>query len=364
MLDTVVMTTESLTTEQYAIIMPQLQLRTGTSLVTGEVGYERYVQTLAVPTTGAQLRSTVDTAKWVKMPGEKAPHKVAMKSLRIEGSVHKAMHGHNVYGGEPDPQEGLRFMLALVAEMLSCDLPSLDHWKVSRIDFAASFDLASLENVRGWIRAKSLVVYPRRAVDFFGDLGLQAVGTTTTLRAYAKGPQFHKEGGYQALLKAQDPSRAFEVARIADRTLRCEVEVKAPKLEKLIDNASDLTEGTLRSIYEEEWRKLLRPIDSDSRLAHTAIEVANRLSASYPDNWISLYLVWCTLAVRGEGWYRQHIDRSTWSKQRRKLEAASVSWESTNVLTIDAPEDVQGFFPSLEEPRRLREVLPYQRVAS
>jgi len=364
MIDTVVLVTEHLTPEQYQIIMPQLQLRTGTSLVTGEVSYERYVESLAVPRTGAQIRVTVDTAKWIKMPGEKSPHKILMNSLRIEGSVHKAMHGHNVYGGEPSPQDCLPWLLATVGEMLSCKLPNLEWWKVCRIDFAASFDLGNLENVRGWIRAKSLVVYPRRQVDFFGDLGLQAVGTTTTLRAYAKGTQFHKEGGYQALLKATSPDRAFEVSRIADRTLRCEVEVKAPKLDKLINNASDLTEGTLRSIYEEEWRKLLRPIDSESRMAHTALEVANRLAASFPDNWIGLYMVWCTLAVRGEGWYRQHVDRSTWSKQRRKLEAASVSWESTNVLTIDSPTDVQDFFPSLDEARRISEILPYERVAS
>lgn len=146
--------------------------------------------------------------------------------------------------------------------------------------------------------------------------------------------------------------------------LRCEIEVKPPKLEKLIENASDLTEGTLRSIYDEEWRKLLRPIDSDSRMVHTAAEVASRLEATYPDGWGQLFLVWCCLAIQGEAWYRRTFDASTFRKNRAKLEAAEVSWESTNVLKIDAPADLQNFYPGLSESRRLTEVLPYERVAS
>lgn len=363
MLDTVVLTTEHLTEEQYQHIQLQLQARSGVEPATGEVKYLRYVSSLAVPTTGSVLRVTVDTAKWVKMPGERNPYRIAMKSLRIEGSVHKAMHSHNVYGGEPDPQAGLAWFVATVGAMLSCPLPALEWWKVNRIDFAAAFDLGSLANVRGWIRAKSLVVYPRREMEFFSDLGFRAVGTSTTLKCYAKGPQFHKEGGYHALLKASNPDHAFEVSRIADRVLRCEVEVKTPKLESMIENASELTEGALRFVYETEWRKLLRPIDSDSRMAHTAMEVASRLTSRYPDNWFSLYLIWLALAVRGEQWYRQQVAASTWRAQRAKLEAACVSWENTNILTLDGPEDIQTFYPALSEARLLSEVLPYTKAS-
>lgn len=362
MLDTVVLTTESLTTAQYQHIQMQLQARSGVEPSTGEVKYLRYVASPAIPSTGAIVRMTVDTAKWVKMPGEKAPYRVACKSLRVEGSVHKAMHGHNVYGGEPDPQAAMAWLIKAVAALLSCDLPPLERWQCARVDFAASFDLGTLANVRGWIRAKSLVVYPRREMEFYSDLGFIARGTTTTVRAYAKGPQFHKEGGYKQLLMCSSPDHAFEVSRIADRTLRCEIECKPPKLAQF-SSAADITEGWLRSVYEEEWRKLLRPIDSDTRLVHTAVEVANRLASCYPDHWLSLYLVWCGLAIRGEQYYRQNVPSSTWREQRRKLETASVSWTETDVLTLNSPANVASFYPALDEPRHLDEVLPYERVA-
>lgn len=359
MLDTVVLTTEHITSAQYTVIQEQLQARSGTCMATGEVEYLRFVASIAVPTSGATLRCTVDTAKWVKEPGMKSPRRVQCKSLRVEGSIHKAMHIHNVYGGEPDPLPAFRWLIDQVSSLLEVELPSIEHWQVNRVDFAASFDLASLDNVRGWIRAKSLVVYPRREVNFYSDLGLESKGTTTTLRAYAKGPQFHKEGGYSRMLQMSTPDRAFEVSRIAQSVLRCEIELKPPKLEALITSAADLTETMLRDIYEAEWRKFLRPLTDDDQLAHTAVEVCSRLQSAYHDAWLSLYQVWCLLAVRGEQWYRQHVAASTWRGQRAKLEAAHVSWESTNVLTIDAPEDVCAFFPSLTEPRRLTERLPY-----
>jgi hypothetical protein len=364
MLDTVTMTTEALAAGDYASIQEQLQLRTGVQMATGEEKYARYVATMAVPSTGAQLRFTVETAKWVKLPGERQPYKVlGMKSLRVEGSIHKAMHGHNVYGGPVEPQAALSWLVNLVAAMLSCPMPDLDKWYIRRLDVAESFDLGSLENVRGWIRAKSLVVYPRRTVHFWGDSGFIAEGTTTTLRAYAKGIQFHAEGGYKSLLQCRDASYAFEVARLAERTLRCEVEIKPPIWDKREDTgrADTITREWLQQeMYHGQWRKFLRPIDSDSRMVHTAVEVEARLRSVYddPGRVLNLYLVWCVLAIRGEGWYRTQVAGSTWRRQRAALEKAYISWESTNVLTIDCPGQLQNFFPGLDASERLTEVLP------
>src|SRR6185312_13784550 len=122
------------------------------------------------------------------------------------------------------------------------------------------------------------------------------------------------------------PEVAFEVSQMADKILRCEVEIKAPKLEAHPSKGrADLVtrEWLHEEMYDKEWRKFLRPIDSDSRMVHTAVEVANRLLHTYPDGWLSLYMVWCILAVRGEGWYRTQVGASTWRHNRAKLEKAA-----------------------------------------
>lgn len=365
MLDTITLITEALTPEDYTIIQEQLQLRTGVQMATGEEKFSRYVATLASPNTGAQIRFTVETSRWVKLPGMRGPYKVpGLKTFRVEGSIHKAMLGHNVYGGPKEPEDAIAWFLVMASEILSLPLPDLDKWYVKRLDWAESFDLGSLDNVRGWIRAKSLVVYPRREVHFWGDVGFIADGTTTTLRAYAKGPQFHSEGGYKSLLQCADAEYAYNVSKLAEKVLRCEVEIKPDVLEKLEDKgrADTITRQWLeRTMYEEQWKKFLRPIDSDSRMAHTAVEVEKRLRDTYGDDsvtMLSLYMVWCTLAVRGEAWYRRQIHRSTWYKQRKALESACISWESTNVLTLDAPQSIQDFFPGLDAPERLTALLP------
>lgn len=368
MLDTIVMTTEYLTEDQYLLIQDQLQARSGVEPATGEVKYLRYVGSMAVPSTGSILRLTVDTAKWVKMPGERAPYRVASKTFRVEGSIHKGMHGHNVYGGPVDPQKAMAWLLIEVSCLLGVEMPELEHWFVRRLDVAECFDLGSLDNVRGWIRAKSLVVYPRREVHFWGDIGISVPGTTTHLRAYAKGPQFHKEGGYQSLLKCRSAETAFNVSRLADKVLRCEVEIKAPKLEKLPEKgrADTITREWLeQEVYDAEWRKFLRPIDRDSRVAHTSTEVFSRLQSTYDDSSLvaRLYMVWCVLAVTGEKFYRDLVGRTSAYDSLQKLRKADVSWESTNVLTIDGPTSLQNFAPLLGAIERLTEVLPLERVA-
>lgn len=361
MLDTIRIWTEHLTPGDYVTITEQLQTRVGLS-PTGETTFTLYTAPLAAPVTGAIVKVQVTTAKWIRRPGEKAPYKVdGINSLSIQGSVTKSMHGHNVYGGPREPQEALQWMVNLVSLMLDVELPELDHWFVDRLDISESFDLGSLDNVRGWIRSKSLVVYPRREIEWFGDSGFRAPGTTTTIKAYAKGPEFHREGGYKALITSHGAATAFEVSRVAERTLRAEVEIKEPLLAKQPNNAraDGITQEWIEGVYEDEWRKLLRPIDSDSRMVHTAVEVYSRLQATYDDTTkcLNLYLVWCLLAVRGETFYRSQVGSSTWRRQRTALENAYISWHDTNVLTIDGPESLQQFSPLLNAPQRITEIL-------
>src|SRR6185437_16965905 len=121
MLDTIVMTTEALTEAHYQIIQNQLQARSGVEPATGEVKYLRYVASVAIPATGASIRFTVDTAQWIKMPGERSPYRVEKKSFRVEGSIHKAMQGHNVYGGPVNPQEAIWWLVNQTACLLQCE---------------------------------------------------------------------------------------------------------------------------------------------------------------------------------------------------------------------------------------------------
>ncbi len=356
MYDTVVLTTEGLTPEHWRHIEDQLQARYGVNAGTGEVDYLHYVSTILIPESACPVRLTVRTAKWIKMPGAKEPRKVdGIKSIRVEASLHRAMLGHNCFGGPDRFLPACRWLICRIAELLETTLPCADGWLVRRIDVAECFDLGSEDAVRAWIRSKSLIVYPRRQVHFWGDVGFGAPGTTTDLRAYAKGIQLRTVGGYKALCQIRKYDEAVEVMALATRCIRCELEIKADVWDRTPATVNTIDDEAMHLMYDRDWAKFIRPLDSDGCIARTPIEVEHRLQAAYPTGWLGLYGVWCQLAVRGEGWYRQHIGGSTWRTQRAKFERARISWTDSNILSLSGPLDLADFCPTRDSSYRLSE---------
>lgn len=356
MYDTVVLSTEHMAPEDWTAIQDQMQMRSGTSMATGEVEYIHYTLNLVIPQTNCPVRLTIRTAKWMRFPGEKSPRKVdGMRSLRIECSLHRAMLGHNCFGGPTEFQPACKWLIHQLGVLLQVWLPDLPAWRVHRVDVAECFDLGSEEAVRGWIRARTLGYYPRRTLHFWSDLGFSADGTTTCLRAYAKGPEFH-ESMYGAYLKVASVADAFMVSERARSILRCEVEIKASVLEALESNAIPaLSDEYLHGIYDREWDKFTRNKEQDDTLAHTAIDVEMQLRAYAPGALASLYPIWCLLAVRGETFYRTLVSGSTWRRQRRELEAAGIDWMHTDVSSLSADSPV-GFIPCRSAQERLTDV--------
>ena len=363
MLDTVVLVTTRPPEAGWEALCVKLQARRGskTDGDTGEVteDYVHYSATLALPKTNGQVRIQVRTSQWVVRPGEKTPSKIDIWSLRLEASLHKAMLGHNVFGGPLAILSSCRYLVAAVGTVLEVALPAADIWQIRRLDIAQSFDLHSLDNVLGWIRSKSLASYPRRTVHFWGSLGFTADGTTTCVRAYAKGPQLDKEGGFTGLCKVMPAHEAFNVNAIAQRILRTEVEIKAAVWDKTPTTVAEADEGWLDEQYSKAWQTFLRLPEKGAELAHTALEAELRLRATYGDTgYVALYAVWCMVALRGEDWYRRQVPASTWRHQRGRLETAGITWLGTDVLLLSAPGDIRDFAPTLDSPNRLSSVAP------
>lgn len=353
MYDTIVIVTEHPPVQGWQVLTEQLQARYGVNAGTGEVDYTHYTATLSIPVSASTVRLQVRTAKWITHPGEHAPRKVdGLWSLRLECSLHKALQGHNCFHGPTKLLPTVAWLISYLSDQLGLALPDPDRWYIRRLDVAEAFDLESLDNVRGWIRAKSLIAYPRRVVHFWGDMGLSTSGSTTVLRAYAKGPQLASEGGITQLAKVYPPERCTDIAARANRILRAECEIKAPIWDKMARTVTELDDAWAHSYYDEQWRKFMRPPADASALHHTATAVEQALQYEYPGAWLDLYQVWCTLATRGEQWYRLHVSSQTWRRQRQRLERAHCSWTDTDVLSLSR-HDYLDFSPTLDSPQRI-----------
>jgi hypothetical protein len=278
--------------------------------------------------------------------------------LIVEGSIHKAMLGHNVYGGPRDIQAALSWYISQLQDWYQTDIPCMQEWSVQRLDIAETFDMGSEDNVIAWINSRKLATYPRRNVQFYGSSGLLAVGSTTTLRAYAKGLEHYQHGGHKEL-RRQEPDKAGEVAEIAKRHLRCELQVNKEKLRDMFPDTAQcgtIDREGINSLYDTEWGKFVRESKFDSPVIRCSQDVYCALNDDCPDTALGMYQAWVMLAIHGEEWYRSKISKSVWYRQSATLKRLSISWFGTDILTSDTP--IADFVPSMMDARRDKGVHP------
>jgi hypothetical protein len=280
--------------------------------------------------------------------------------LVLEGSVHKAMLGHNIEGGPSDVLAAIRWLVADVGERLGVELPTADSWLVRQADWAEVYDLgynAALEYVQGLNQA----VYPRRKPQRY-DTGLIAPGGTTTVKVYLKGPEFLKHDAKR--FRAVAPPKVVEkLASRANCLIRLEVAVKARKLDEDFNGSprvDQLSETYLIALYDREIRRLLREGASSMETVRNAKEVRRRLGEVYPAGLASsLFATWVGFSALGEKESRENMKRRTFYLHRKQLQDAGISWHGADVAIVNRTSLIPvGFSPVRGDARRLTTVDP------
>ncbi|MDQ2830919.1 MAG: phage/plasmid replication protein, II/X family [Chloroflexota bacterium] len=293
--------------------------------------------------------------------------------LQVEGSIHKALLGHNVYGGPSDLLAPVRWLVDFIADHAGVALADGGQWKARRIDWAHVYDLGSFEAVQEFVSYFDHAEFPRRQVGRYGHESLMVAGDTTTVKLYHKGPEF----------QAHDRAR---VARFDDATglhlranmlLRCEVEVRAPVLDDTghfpSPAVADLNVGEIERIHSRDMGRLLRQGAAEMRTVRTAKAVKQRLQSQYtPAMARALYGTWLELSAMGEDTVKAGLSRPTFYRHRKQLVDAGCSWHDSNVKLDDRVRLVPaGFVPLPHDERladreadRVTELLaPYRRSA-
>lgn len=374
MLDTVKLRSPCLTEGQARAVESCLQRRTCLDLSTGEVLYEFTSGPLA-GTWDHRVSVQVERSEWRVFPGQRQPeHVKTAPYLMVEGSVHKAMLGHNVFGGTRDLAAAIRWFVDDLGEKMGVQLPPAALWRLRRVDWAHLFDLGSVEAVQEFIGYMHNTKYARRKVSRFEDEALMVAGTTTSVKLYHKGPEFQKHDRK----RVRGHTEVDKLQAIANNLLRCEVEIHARTLDEEYPEPGAATVNTvtvewIENLYDRDLGRLLREGASDMRIVRTATAVRRRLYETYTDAQASaLWGTWLELSAMGEGSARARLPRRTFYDHRKKLRAAGCSWHNGDVK-LDTrvrlvPED---FTPSRFDPRccdqeapRVAELLAPYRVAS
>jgi hypothetical protein len=294
--------------------------------------------------------------------------------LVVEGSVHKALMGHNVYGGPCDVLSAATWFIAHLAMRLGCELPDAAGWQVRRIDWAEIYGLPYVA-IEQYVHGLNNAAFPRRSVARYGDESLSCPGTTSTVKVYHKGPEFSKHD-YRRLKARIAVDELLNLQNRANDLLRVEVAVKARKLDDDFGHAplvSELDEAYLLAIYDREVARLLREGGPTMKTVRKHHEVRDRLYEKYEERLAGLLFgTWFQLAALGEKVTREKMADSTFRRHRSQLQEAGVAWHGADVHVVEVASILPGDFSPVrsdprrvvgEDPRVIEQLAPFRRVA-
>jgi hypothetical protein len=261
--------------------------------------------------------------------------------LWMEGSVHKAMLGHNIWGGPRELAPAVSWLVSDVSRRLGLELPEWSGWDLMRADWAETYDLGTFDHCQDYIRSLNSCRFPRREPQRYGDNSLSFPGRTTAVRIYHKGPEFAGES-YRRLSRVFSREELQQLAEMSHRTLRVEVSVKRPKITEyhpLNSKIPHIATDFIRNIHDKEIKKVIREADSDLTIVRDSQAVLRRLSTVYAgrDRLVrSLFSTWVQLSALGENTVKAQMKEWSFYNHRGKLLKAGCSWTGSDVRVLDA----------------------------
>lgn len=313
---------------------------------------------------------------WVKRKSGRLDEVPCPPYLMVECSIPKMLYGQNVYGCLEDFQAACALLHQVLERKLRVKLPEVARWRVQRVDWAENYRLP-YQAVQEFFEGIYHIAFPRRRMQKHGEHSVFVPGTTTTIKLYHKGPEFHEHDGARlrtqvsAILRASLGNRmkpheierkarryVHALQRLANGRLRVEVEIKAEKLDYDFETrprVADVATDYLKSVHDAEISRLLREGATATNTVRSSLAVRDRLFASYsPRQASTLYAFWVELARHADFEVKDRRSRSTFYRLRKQLEHAGVSWFATDLQAIERQGTLlpADFSPVRSDPRR------------
>jgi len=268
-------------------------------------------------------------------------------TLRIEGSAHRHIMGHNVYGGPHDVVAAARYMIAVCEAWLGIELPEWSSWRLNRVDLAWVFDLGSELAAFKFIRDQAVAWQTTSASRSLP----RSYGTSVyvdRMVLYSKGAEIRKHGKPTWMSNA-----AYgELLLRACSLVRSEVRYRRRDIERITySTLKQLDSGLLAGNASQKLSKFGRTTSESMETVRTIETVTSRLNEHYTTaRAASLVGTWFKLATIGEVATRAGMSRPTYFRHVAELKAVGVSWSGTNVFVAD-PAPYGSFVLSAWSPQ-------------
>ena len=359
MIDTLKLKKRLVDERQAAVVEQRCETLMRWSNETGEERF-RFVNGTLPGSWSTNIAVNVRREEWKRFPATRSSKAQTVlvncsPYLTIEGSVHKALLGHNVFGGPLEPAPAAAWYADYVCDLLGISSGEIADWTCTRVDAAEAWEFGQYEVVEEFIHSMRVARYPRRQPHLYGDTGILFGSTNVAVKAYHKGAEFQKND-WKGVRDSLGLERAEELLGVANGILRTEISVKSKRLKLEANLRADKSGGYvpempvvqlkrewLEALHDTEVARIVHEGKADMNTVRTHTVVNERLRLVYDVRLAELLFgVWMQLSALGEEAYKRRVPRSTFYWQRKKLEAAGVSWLGsdigvleTNVIPLD-----------------------------
>lgn len=336
MIDTIRVESPSIGEEVAHVIENSSIIRTGIDFENGELLYKFITKELK-GSYDSSIRISVEREKYVTILDNTGKNQITIKKscepyLIVECSLHKFFLGHNIYGGSDNLEYQFIELIKFIENIFKIELPSIELWKVRRLDYARVYDLGN--DINKFFEGFSNVYYPRRRVHKFDNTGLYFPGTYTTLKLYDKGVEFKKHDK-KKLVHFMNNKELEKLEEISQGKLRIELEVKARKLKHIYGDLPYITEikmSDIKSQFDIELKRIFKVSENNMRLYNNSKDVEKILFNMYGSSG-NIYLgTWYRLSINGYDNVKKSMSESTFYRHINKLKAANISWNHTDVI--------------------------------
>jgi hypothetical protein len=256
--------------------------------------------------------------------------------IRVSGSVHKFILGHNCFGGPVDIKKCCRYLVLLVQKRLNIELPGWEKWEVGRVDIAHVFNLGDYQTVCDYLRSMRSIVYPRRTCHSYGLETVYFPGASSTLKFYNKGIEFATHDRARLIRLKDDNMYRQENIELLEtlslQLLRVEVEIRRRKMkyDGINLNCGSLDDAYFNSCYEKEVCKVIKEGASSLGVVKDIEGVKERLGMFYSKRKVnSLFAVWSRIQIEGIDVVKGSYHRSHWYRIAKDFSETGISLQGS-----------------------------------
>ena len=237
--------------------------------------------------------------------------------LEISGSpARSAGLPHNVFGTD-DIREAVGFHLSAAQTVLPFDLPSMDHWRITRLDVTHNYDLGTAAGVR------QALAYMRQADG--GRYKLRSKSETVywspgsplrSGKAYAKGPHLRFQ-----VIKRQAVASEWQLEQAA-RILRLELKLGSMWWRRFRESGLSQFDADIQSEFKNYFSGLIGAVEVAEMDDLERIKQVSETEGQA----LAVHRTWCVIRSVGHQQARESMPRATWFRHQRVLRAAGISW--------------------------------------